>query len=506
MQVTAKSASARTTRSDLLVLVVHSKEVVKFPAGYEKAGKAAKAAGDLPSDFRTSCTLYPDSKASSKRLMILSIGDAPESEKLRRCAALAIQAAERVEAADVCFEISSKVASSLPKYCGDARIGIALGEGFVLGAYTYAKPSSKKASAHPTKRVTVCHASGKVSAALSKGVKSGMLRGQATCFARDLANKAGNLLTPTKLAAEARKIATGSKAKGAKISFKAMTEPQMKKLGMGSLLSVSAGSSEPARLIVLDHKPNGSARGQKTMLVVGKGLTFDAGGYSLKPSAGMDEMRYDMCGGAAVLGLFHGLASGAIESKHRILGVVPSSENLINGHATKPGDVVTACNGTTIEILNTDAEGRLILADALAWSIKTYKPDACVNLATLTGAVITALGHEMSGAMGNNQALIDEVIAAGTRADDPCWQLPLWEVHREQMKSKFADLRNINSRADGNGSTCGGAFLSHFVGDTPWCHLDIAGSAWNAKPKDHYRGGGSGAGVRVLLEWIASRS
>ncbi|MCA8970786.1 MAG: hypothetical protein KDC95_13410, partial [Planctomycetes bacterium] len=237
----------------------------------------------------------------------------------------------------------------------------------------------------------------------------------------------------------------------------------------------------------------------------GKGLTFDAGGISLKPAGSMDEMRYDKCGGVAVLGLFHAIQSGAVTPKHRVIGVVPASENLPDGNANKPGDIVTACNGTTIEVLNTDAEGRLILCDALAWAIKTYKPDACVDLATLTGACIVALGHELSGAMGNDQELIDEVIDAGRRADDPCWQLPLLDVHKEQMKGTYADLKNINSPKDGNGSTAGGAFLSYFVGDTPWVHLDIAGTAWNQKAKDYYQSGGSGAGVRVLIEWVESR-
>lgn len=499
MQVTTKTTSALTTTTDLLVLLVTAKEKPSFPQGYKKAGAAARSAGDLPTEFRSSCTLYPDGKASAKRLALICVGDEPNCEALRRCAALAQQHAASLKAKDFALALSSKVVKAMPKDVDDERTGIAIGEGLVLGAYDYAAPSKKKKDAAATKRASVQVLDGKLSAAMARGVKSGGARGEATCFARDLANRAGNLLTPTKLASEARKLAGGS------IKFKALNESQMDKLGMGSLLSVSRGSSEDARMIVLDYTPTKAGKSKDTLLVVGKGLTFDAGGISLKPGAGMDEMRYDMCGGAAVLGLFHGIKSGAIKPKHRIVGVVPASENLPDGKANKPGDIVTAYNGTTIEVLNTDAEGRLILCDALAWAIKTYKPKACVDLATLTGAVIMALGHEVSGAMGNDQKLIDEVIAAGERAGDRCWQLPLWDVHKDQMKSKFADLRNINSRNDGNGSTSGGAFLSHFVGDTPWVHLDIAGTAWNALPKDYYRGGGSGAGVRVLLEWIGSR-
>jgi leucyl aminopeptidase len=240
---------------------------------------------------------------------------------------------------------------------------------------------------------------------------------------------------------------------------------------------------------------------------VGKGLTFDTGGISIKPSSKMDEMRYDMCGGGAVFGLFHAITNGGMKGckdKTRIVGVVPSSENMPGADAQKPGDVVTACDGTTIEILNTDAEGRLILADALAYAKKTYKPDQMVDLATLTGAVVVALGHEIAGVMGNDDDLIDDLIEAGQLADEPLWQLPLWDLHREQIKTKFADVANLNSPAHGNGSSSGGAFLSYFTKGVKWAHIDIAGAAWGAKAKDYYTGGATGTAVRTLLQWVRS--
>ena len=254
----------------------------------------------------------------------------------------------------------------------------------------------------------------------------------------------------------------------------------------------------------MDYKPAGATR---TVCVVGKGLTFDTGGISLKPGARMDEMRYDMCGGAAVLGLFHAIKGGALRGmrgKTRVVGVVAASENMPDASAQKPGDVVRACDGTTIEVLNTDAEGRLILADALAYANKTYKPEKIVDLATLTGAVIVALGHEATGIMGNDDELAHAVIDAGQEADEPLWQLPLWEAHKDQIKSKFADLANLNSPAHGNGSTAGGAFLSFFVGDTKWVHLDIAGTAWGQRARDYYRSGASGTAVRTLVRWVRS--
>jgi leucyl aminopeptidase len=215
-------------------------------------------------------------------------------------------------------------------------------------------------------------------------------------------------------------------------------------------------------------------------------------------------MRYYMCGAGAVLGLFQALAHGGLgahKPKHNLIGLIAATENAIGPSAQKPGDVVTAMDGHTIEVLNTDAEGRLVLADAICYAKKFFDPAVMVDLATLTGAVVTALGHEMAGIMGNDQKLVDALLAAGKAADEPLWQLPLWDCHRDQMKSKFADLANINSPAHGNGSTAGGAFLSYFAGETAWAHMDIAGAAYGGLHKDYYRGGAAGTAVRTLLQW-----
>ena len=218
-------------------------------------------------------------------------------------------------------------------------------------------------------------------------------------------------------------------------------------------------------------------------------------------------MGYDMCGAGAVMGLFHGLKNGALGShkpKKNVIGIIAAAENMPDADAQRPGDVVTAMDGHTIEVLNTDAEGRLVLADAICYAKKYYEPEKMVDLATLTGAVVVALGHEMAGIMGTDQPLIDALIAAGKEADEPLWQLPLWDVHKEQMKSKFADLANINAPSHGNGSTAGGAFLSYFAGDTPWAHLYIAGAGYGGRQKDYYKGGAAGTAVRTLLHWVRS--
>ena len=498
MQVSVKTGTALDAKTDLLVLVHLGKDTPPLPPAFDDSFAQAKKAGDLPGELRESCLLYPSESSQAKRLLLICAGAKSEvdAEGLRRIGAIAQGRAEELGCADFVLALSAKATEA----CADDVACQAVAEGIVLGSYKYAAPSKEKAKPAKLKRAALMAIEGKLSAACSKATKAGVLRGQATCFTRDLGNKAGNLMTPTILANEAKKLANS------RVKVTVFDEARMKKEKMNALLGVSRGSREPAKLIFFDYDPfKGKQRKGKTIAVVGKGLTFDAGGISLKPAAGMDEMRYDMCGGAAVVGLFHALASGALSPKVRVIGAVPASENLADGDAQKPGDIVTACDGTTIEVLNTDAEGRLILSDALAYVTKTYKPAKMVDLATLTGAVIIALGHEMSGVMGDD-GICQELIEAGESSGDRCWQLPLWDVHKEQMKSKFADLRNINSgKADGAGSTSGGAFLSNFVGDTPWVHIDVAGSAWGARPKDYYEHGATGVGVRLLLDWLAKQ-
>jgi leucyl aminopeptidase len=298
---------------------------------------------------------------------------------------------------------------------------------------------------------------------------------------------------------EAREIARRSP----RVSVKVIDEKEMGRLGMGALLSVSRGSSEPAYLIHLVHKPAKKAR--RRICLVGKGLTFDAGGISLKPAAKMHEMKFDMSGGAAVLGVFHALA--ALSPEVEVHGLIPTSENLPDGMANKPGDVVSACNGTTIEVLNTDAEGRLILADAMAYAGMTIKPDVMIDLATLTGAVVVALGHELSGVMGNHQDLIDDLVASGKATAEGVWPLPILDAHKKAMEGTVGDLRNIGGPDTGAGALTAGAFLSHFAGDIPWAHLDIAGSAWGAADRDYQGGaGGTGVGVRLLADYLTRQA
>jgi leucyl aminopeptidase len=271
----------------------------------------------------------------------------------------------------------------------------------------------------------------------------------------------------------------------------------MKKLGMGSLLGVSKGSEEPPAFIILEH--HGGIKNDPPVVIVGKGITFDTGGISLKPPANMDEMKMDMSGGSVTIGTLS--AAAALKIPLNIVGLIPASENMPSGTAIKPGDILKSMSGKTIEVLNTDAEGRLILADALTYAAR-YKPKAVIDLATLTGAVIVALGHEAAAVVGNNDELATCLQQCGEVTGEKLWPLPMWPEHEKAMESDIADLKNIASPGFGAGTITGGAFLKAFVGEFPWCHLDIAGTSWSGKDKPYTPKGASGFGVRLLIRFL----
>ena len=449
---------------------------------------AAMASGDVKTTFRGTVMFRQAGKAVTKRLCCIGLGreQSIHSEQLRRVAALSQAVAEDAGASRFALLIHAKTLGKL-----DAeQAGAAVAEGLILGAYRYAQPQKEP---HKPRKGQDCEVVllGGNARDFARGFAFGEVGARATVFARDLENQPSNICTPTSLASAAKKLAVGG------VTVKVLDRAKLQKLGMHALLGVARGSVEAPKFIALSFGP---ARG-KTVCVIGKGLTFDTGGLSIKPASKMDEMRYDMCGAGAVLGLFHALRSGLVKPRHRIVGLIAATENGVGPAAQKPGDVVRAMDGHTIEVLNTDAEGRLVLADAIAYGKKFYAPARIVDLATLTGAVVVALGHEVAGIMGNDQKLCDELISAGKAADEPLWQLPLWDVHKEQMKSKFADLANINA-GQGNGATAGAAFLSVFAGDTPWVHLDIAGTSYGGVSKDYYKSGASGTAVRTLLRFV----
>ncbi len=481
MKILFKTLSAKVTKTDLLVLLSPEGKTPKLPSGVSIPKRVATSFSGKSRETRFADTI--DGPAERVLLIGLGKGKPFDLETVRRAAAIAAQKAEKTDAASVTFWVDLKLGKSTEDF------GKALGEGLVMGAHRLVdfKRSPKKSS---LKKVII-----QSSKEVSRGAKTGVIVGEGNTFARRLQDTPANKMRPKDMVAEARKIAKNSP----NITVKALDEKSMEKLGMGSLLSVSRGSSEPAYLIHLVYKP--AKKAKRKICLVGKGLTFDSGGISIKPSARMDEMKYDMSGGAAVLGTFHALAG--LNPDVEVHGLVPTSENMPDASSVKPGDVVTASNGLTIEVLNTDAEGRLILADALAYAEKTIKPDAMIDLATLTGAVVVALGHELTGVMGNSKTLSDELVASGQTTGELVWPLPIIDFHKEDMKGSVGDLKNIGSPSTGAGSCTAGAFLSNFVGDIPWAHLDIAGTAWGASRRD-YQGGavGTGVGVRLLLDYL----
>jgi len=324
-----------------------------------------------------------------------------------------------------------------------------------------------------------------------KGLQQGLAIAKGIKLTKHLADLPGNYCTPTHLAEQAIKIAADAE----KMSVEILEESDMEALGMGSFLSVSRGSRQPAKLIVLNYQ--GGSKDSKPIVIVGKGLTFDAGGISLKPGAGMDEMKYDMCGGASVLGTLQ--AAADMNLPINIVGIVPSSENMPDGDANKPGDVLTSMSGLTIEVLNTDAEGRLILCDALTYA-KKFNPEVVIDLATLTGACLVALGRVPSGLLGNDDNLCNDLIAAGEVACDSLWRLPLWEEYHELLKSNFADLANIGGRDAG--TITAACFLSRFTEDYRWAHLDIAGTAWRSGANK----GATGRPVPLLAQYLITQA
>ena len=360
-------------------------------------------------------------------------------------------------------------------------------------SYQYIRQPSSGKKPKPQKLTTLIYWTATKAGAMAakKGLSYGHAVGNGMNTARQLGNLPANICTPSYLASQAKALAKGQ----AKVTTTVLTEADMKKLKMGSLLSVSAGSDQPAKLIVIKYQ--GAKTGVKPVVLVGKAVTFDTGGISLKPGGGMDEMKYDMCGGASVFGVINALIESQLPVN--VIGIVPATENMPNGNATKPGDVVTSMSGQTIEILNTDAEGRLILCDALTYA-ERFKPAAVIDIATLTGAVIGALGKVGAGLLANDDELAEQLLTSGTRSGDRAWRLPLWEEYDQLLKSNFADMANIGGPQAG--TITAACFLARFTKKYKWAHLDVAGTAWISGPQK----GATGRPVPLLMDYICRQA
>ena len=367
--------------------------------------------------------------------------------------------------------------------------------GFITSQFEIDKYKTKDKNDKSVTTLVIC-VEGANAADLKKGIARGQVIGESMNFTRDLANEPPNILQPTEMARRAQEM-----AKEVGLKCEILDEAKMTKMGMGSLMSVSFGSAQAAKMIVIRYTPakNTGPKGE-LLALVGKGITFDTGGISLKPGEGMDAMKYDMSGGATVLGAMRAIA--LLKPSIPVMGVVAAVENMPDGNASRPSDVVTAMNGKTVEILNTDAEGRLVLADAVAYAEK-QGATRIVDMATLTGAVIVALGDQNTGIMGNDQPLVDEIISCGKDCGENFWQLPLSAEYSKQIKSDIADIKNIGPRGKA-GTIMGAVFIQEFIDKAKWAHLDIAGTAWCDSNKAHQSKGPTGVAVRTLLKLVES--
>ena len=434
--------------------------------------------------------LLAEKGLQAKRLLLVGVGvrDDYRSAQITQMAGTAARA------------LRSKGIKSIaivPRAEGDAeKVVSAAIEGAIMGLFEPDKYRTVEKEKRQIDKLVIV-LSGADEGAINRGTERGRIIGDAVNFTRDLANEPGAYMTPTNMADRAREIANDFG-----LSLDVLDEARMEQEGMGSLLSVSRGSDEPAKLIVLKYTPAEApgAGDHELLAFVGKGVTFDSGGISLKPGESMELMKYDMTGGATVMGAMRAIAQ--LKPPIAVLGVAPCTENLPSGKATKPGDVVRAMTGKTIEVINTDAEGRLILADAIAYA-KKLGATRVVDLATLTGAVSVALGDVHTAILGTDQELIDEVIDAGKEVGEKFWQLPLDADYSKQIKSDIADIKNVGGRKAG--TITAAAFLKEFAEGLSWAHLDIAGTAWADEAKPHRAKGPTGIAVRTLIN-IVERS
>ncbi|MDP2933006.1 MAG: leucyl aminopeptidase [bacterium] len=356
----------------------------------------------------------------------------------------------------------------------------------------YKKPDPKLKLSALEKITFIVNKETKRAAILKASEKAKILAG-AVNYARDLANHPGNVMTPGTLADESKKL-----AKQYNLKCKIMDKAEIEKAGMRALLAVNQGSALPPKFIILEYTPRSGNKKIGPVVLIGKGITFDSGGISLKPGKSMDEMKFDMCGAAAVLGIMK--AAAELKYPSNLVGLIPATENLPSGTASRPGDIVRAMSGKNIEIINTDAEGRMILADALAYAAR-FKPRAVIDLATLTGAAVVALGTDYAAAFSNNEKLMRQLQEASKQSGEKIWPMPLAPEYQDQIKSSVADIKNVGNEGQGAGTIVGALFLQEFV-SFPWIHLDIAGTAWTTTDKPYRPKGATGYGVKLMMEFL----
>jgi len=497
MKVTVKKAKIAEFVTDALIVPYFEKE--KEPAGAalrmdKKFGSITKAivgGGDFEGKFNQIVLTYAIGVLPAKRIVLLGLGKRAELDREKLRGAFA-GAARHLRGMNVKkFALCSDMGSTSLDNTGLAE---AIVEGIYLGLYRFTSfKTLKKDEIKDVDEFVILEEKKERIPELETAVKRAVIVCRAVCFTRDLVSMPGNEMTPYDLAKEAEAIA----AKRKNVDVKVLDAKEMKDLGMNALLGVASGSCQPPKFIIIQYK---GGKKEAPVVLVGKGLTFDSGGISIKPSDKMDEMKSDMAGAAAVMGAI--MAASDLSLPVNVVGLIPATENMPGGKAYKPGDVLKSLSGQTIEVVNTDAEGRLILADALAYAGR-FKPAEIIDIATLTGACIVALGENVSGLLGTDDDLKRRLKEAAEITGERVWELPLWEDYHELIKSDVADYKNSGGRPAG--TITAAAFLSKFTQDYPWAHLDIAGPSWLSKDKPYMPKGASGVGVRLFVRFLMSR-
>lgn len=493
MEFVVKNTKAPAIKAATLVLPVGEDLVLGATAQSIDAASAGAIAtvlkrGDLQGKPGQTLLLQQLPGIKAERVLLVGTGKADEldNRQWRKVVTAVTGALKNLGGSDAALALQDVQIKGRDAY---ARTRI-LVEVLAGGQYVFDRFKSKKADARPLSRITLLsdkteQAQVEQAANHAQAITTGMN------FARDLGNLPPNVCHPSYIAEQARQL--GKDFKGLKVEV--LDEKKLRELGAGSFLAVSQGSDQPGCIVVMQY--NGGKKGEQPYALVGKGITFDTGGISLKPGLGMDEMKYDMCGAASVLGTFR--AALELQLPINLVGVLACAENMPSGGATRPGDIVTTLSGQTVEILNTDAEGRLVLCDALTY-VERFKPRAVIDVATLTGACIVALGSQTSGLMSNDEELARQLLGAGQNADDRAWQLPLFDEYQEQLDSPFADIANIGGPKAG--TITAACFLSRFTKAYAWAHLDIAGTAWISGGKEK---GATGRPVPLLTQYLLDR-
>ncbi|HAM55799.1 MAG TPA: leucyl aminopeptidase [Candidatus Rokubacteria bacterium] len=492
MKLSLETRDLARARADMLVVGRHAGEARLSPALQALDGaldgllSRVLVAERFDGKAGQSSHVYTNGRLAAPRVLVVGLGPKKEAsaEAVRRAAAHGARRARDLGAVSA--------AMFLPGEGVPARQRAqAAAEGAILGAYRFDKYLKEK-DGKALGAVAVVEPDRRQQALAREGVRLGEIWAQATCAARDLVNEPANVVTPTYLAGRAEEI-----ARAGRLKVRVLERDDCATLGMGAFVGVARGSQEPPKFIHLTYAPRGRAR--KRVALIGKGITFDSGGLDLKTADGMLRMKDDMSGAAAVLAVFQALPR--LRLPLEVHGLIAATENMPSGTAQRPGDIVRAMNGLTVEIGNTDAEGRLTLADALAYAAKEIEPDEMIDMATLTGAVVMALGLGLSGVLGSQDAITERVLAAADAAGERMWRLPLHEEYKDGLKSDVADLNNISSQR-GGGAIVAALFMREFTGGIPWVHLDIAGTAFTEKELPLGPKGGTGVAVRTLLTYL----